>query len=198
MRHISEAEREMIRERTLKMVGDFIKKKRTKDGATQEDIAKQLDVNRTEISHYENGTRDMPLSSFFVIGKCLDFNLKDYAVEIDSYKAVDLFEKAIYREKGQDKPFTIGYVTPLMDAKYTKYNERKELLSQALKIYFDSDVSEESRKMLSAADMLYRIVSDKSAMNDVYVHIVNDIANTGDTRMNAIIREYISIIENER
>lgn len=171
--------------------------KRNKDGATQEDIAKQLDVNRTEISHYENGTRDMPISSFFVLGECLNFKLKDYAIEIDSYKAVDLFEKAIYREKGKDKPFTIGYVTPLLDTKYTK-NERKELLSQALKIYFDSDVSEESKKMLSVADILYEIVSDKSSMNDVYVHIVNNIANTGDRRMDAIIREYISIIENER
>ena len=135
---------------------------------------------------------------FFVMGKCLDFSLKDYLIEIDSYKAVDLFEKAIYREKGKDKPFTIGYITPLMDAKYVQRNERKELLSQALKIYFDGDIAEESRKVLSVADMLYRIVSDKSAMNDVYAHIVNNIADTGDMRMNALIREYISIIENER
>lgn len=52
--------------------------------------------------------------------------------------------------------------------------------------------------MLSVADMLYEIVNDKETMNSVYVHIVNNIADTGNERMNALIREYISIIENER
>lgn len=197
MRNLSEAECEMIRENSRQGVGKFIKKKRLKDGATQEDVANELGVTRAEISYYESGSRDMPLSSFFVMGKCLDFDLKDYVIEIDSYKAVDLFEKAIYREQGKDKPFKIGYVTPLLDIKHTK-TERKELLSQALKIYFDSDVSAESKKMLSVADMLYKIVNDKEIMNSVYVHIVNNIADTGNERMNALIREYISIIENER
>lgn len=198
MKRLSDNERDFIRKRCCKDIGRYIKRKRNKDGATQEELAEQLNVNRTAISHYENGTRDMSISSFFVIGECLGYNLKDYVLDIESQKAVDLYEKAIYRESGRDKFFHIGYVTTIGPMKQTESDKRKDLLSQALEVYFESDVSQNAKRMLVLADMLYRTMADKSAMSTAYKSIVREIADTGNRKMDAIFMEYISIVRNEQ
>lgn len=66
MKRLSDNKRDFIRKKYCKDIGRYIKRKRNKDGAIQEELAEQLDVNRTTISHYENGTRDMPISSFLL------------------------------------------------------------------------------------------------------------------------------------
>lgn len=157
-----------------------------------------LDVSRAEISYYESGSRDMPISSFFVIAECLGYNLKDYILDIESHKAVDLYENAIYRERGRDKPFSIGYVATISPTTYTQSDNRKDLLLQALEVYFESDVSQNAKRMLVLADMLYRTMPDKSAMNTAYESIVREIADTGSRQMDAIFMEFISIVRNER
>lgn len=198
MKRLSDNERDFIRKKCCNDIGRYIKRKRNKDGATQEELAKQLNVNRSTISHYENGTRDMPISSFVVIGECLGYNLKDYILDIESHKAVDLYENAIYRERGRDKPFSIGYVATISPTTYTQSDKRKDLLSQALEVYFESDISQNAKRMLVLADMLYRTMPDKSAMNTAYESIVREIADTGNRQMDAIFMEFISIVRNER
>lgn len=196
MRYMDDDERDVIRRQNKETFGAYLKRKRLKDGVTQEELAQQLEVGRTEISHYENGTREMPFSSFFILGECLGFNMTDYVLDTSSSRIMDLYEKAIYREIGKDKGFTIGYVSQMK--KTSSFNKQKETIIQALMLYFDSDVSIEAKQLLVIADMLYQKIENKSAMNDVYYAIVQQVAQTGDRRLDKFFEEYIRIIRNER
>lgn len=198
MNKLTESEVENIRKRELLTIGEFIKRKRTKQNATQNDVADVLGVSNAEVSYYESGSRDMPISSFSVIGECLDFKLKDYVLEIEPTKAVRLFEGAIYREAGKEKGYKMQYMAYTGHKDYSYTNNKKDVLSNTIEVYFERDTSENDRRTLVLADMLYNSVSDKSSMKSVYKSIVRDIADTGDRRMNAVFREYISIIRNER
>lgn len=135
---------------------------------------------------------------FFVTGECLDFNLKDYIIELECRDAVDLYEKAIYRGVGKEKRFDMEYIGTLEPMRLSKTDRQKEMLEQSLQIYFDSGVAGSAKRMLFFADMLYRELSNKNAMRDTYEYIVSDIAHTGNRQMDAIFMKYISIVRNEQ
>lgn len=198
MNKLTESEVENIRKRELLLIGEFIKRKRTKQSATQNDVADVLGVSNAEVSYYESGSRDMPISSFSVIGECLDFKLKDYVLEIEPRKAVHLYNDAINRAEGKDDMYRIGFVTTPAPIRIKKSSERMDFLTREINYYFESDKSDTAKRMLVLADMLYREMSDKSAMRYTYECIVDEIAETGERRMNAIFREYISNVRNER
>ena len=100
--------------------------------------------------------------------------------------------------KSRDKPFSIGYVATISPTTHTQSDKRKDLLSQALEVYFESNISQNAKRMLVLDDMLYRAMADKSAMKTAYESIVREIADTGNRQMDAIFMEFISIIRNER
>ena len=198
MRYMDDFEVQLIRKNSLSDFGEFLKKKRNRDSVSQEDLAEQLGVSRTEISHYENGKRDMPFSSFFVLGECFGFDMKDYALEISSREAVSLFEKAIYREVGKDKETGMDYLTTFLDKSHRMSNKEKETLEEVLRMYFDSEITTEVKQTLVLADMLYQKISNKRVMNELYFEIVQSISDSGNKRLDAFIREYIQMIRNER
>lgn len=201
MKHLSKTQVDNIRKRELLKIGEFIKRRRTRQNVTQNDVAEVLSVNRAEISYYESGSRDMPISSFFVLGEALGFKLKDYVLDIEAREAVDLYEKAIYREVGKDKSFKMEYMTSMqslgqMNGMYA--DKKKEMVLQMIEAYFNSDASEDNKTKLVLADMLYESVSDKTAMKSVYKSIVREVADTGNKYIDAAFKEYVSIVRNER
>lgn len=72
---------------TNKIIGENIKKCRDKLGYSQEEIASYLDIDRTLISRYENGTREIGLLH---LNKLADL----YCLDVEDFVDDKLMEKA--------------------------------------------------------------------------------------------------------
>lgn len=165
MRYLDEFEVKSFQKRSRLTFGEYLRKIRKRNGVTQEELAEQLNLNRTEISHYENGSRDISFSNFCVLSECFEFSLRDYEVDTTLPSTLNLFENAIYREIGRDKRDTIGYLTPSMDISHTIQSKRQEFIENELRQYFDESKAKDIREILILADMLYYKVSDGCCKN---------------------------------
>ena len=119
MKHLSKTQVDNIRKRELLKIGEFIKRRRTRQNVTQNDVAEVLSVNRAEISYYESGSRDMPISSFFVLGEALGFKLKDYVLDIESRASASGKKRATCRVSWASDEMSMGM--PISCAIFTMF-----------------------------------------------------------------------------
>lgn len=199
MKELTREEVERIREDSRIVVGTTILRKRQKDGCTQEDVAEVLNVNRSEISKYENGTRDMLLSSLFVLGECLGFDLMDIMLDMNRNTA-DLYEEAIYRSKGVKKTwYTVKYVNQLGKSCNKVFNERKNELKIILNNYFGYENTSHKRKILVIADALYDVMKYSSGfeIEQIYKCILDSIEKEDNKVFKACLDEYRDIVLDE-
>lgn len=67
----------MSNNNVLKIVGINIREIRKKIGMTQEEFGDKLNVSRATLSYYENGERDMGISTFYILCKEFQINPSD-------------------------------------------------------------------------------------------------------------------------
>lgn len=69
---------EVVKEAFLANIGMVIKKYRIKSNKSQDNLASELNIDRSSVAKYENGTTDIKASTMAYISQILDFPLSEY------------------------------------------------------------------------------------------------------------------------
>ncbi len=79
----------------LTKFGNRLKEKRRKKGLSQNDLAYCLDIDRTTLSKYETGNRDMQVSMLPLLSAYCDFPLNELFPKDESKILLDAFARAV-------------------------------------------------------------------------------------------------------
>ncbi len=204
-------EKDRIAELFIQNIGNVISHKRKQKGYKLDTLAKEMGIDSSTLSRYENGKIDIPASAMAYASYICDFELSEYTTRRYDEKKLSQLFKEIVRYGEESRPETI--YQRIRKPRYDRTDEQGNIIptytiekveplkmsvspptsedDERVNIYMEAERSASKRRLLMYAMKFAEITDSSKDAKTAIRAMTRCIASDKDKETDKMLKEYL-------